>query len=79
MERISDHYAIPLSIKPLTDKIDNPTLYLLYHKGNMASLKSDLSDLQLQFLTGDPYSNSVESNWNKIKETVSDASWVCEK
>jgi len=52
-------------------KIDHP-IYL-YHKGNMESLKSDLSDFQLQFLTGNPYFNSVETNWIKFKEAVSNA------
>jgi len=53
---ISDHdailYSLNLSNKPFSNKIDHP-IYL-YHKGNMEGLKSDLSDFQLQFLTGNP-------------------------
>ena len=47
---ISDHdaivYSLNLSNKPLSDKVDYP-IYL-YHKENMESLKSDLSDCQLR-------------------------------
>ena len=72
---ISDHDAIVYSLnlpnKPLSDEVDHP-IYL-YHKANMEGLKSDLSDFQVRFLTSDPYSNGVESMWNKFKEAVSNA------
>ena len=72
---ISDHdailYCFELPNKPLSDKIDHP-IYL-YHKGNMEGVKSDILDFQLQFLSSNPYSNDVESNWNNFKQAINNA------
>ena len=64
-------YCFELPNKPLSDKLDHP-IYL-YHKGNMEGVKSDILDFQLQFLTSNPYSNDVESNWSNFKQAIKNA------
>jgi len=39
----------------------------------MEGLKVDISNFQTQFLTSDPYSNKVESNWQNFKYALSNA------
>ena len=72
---ISDHeavfYCLNLSSKPLTNEVEHPIF--LYHKGDMNSLKSDMLDFQMKFITSDPYSNSVEENWQNFKNAISSA------
>jgi len=72
---ISDHdailYSLDLHSRPLIDRIDHP-IYL-YYKGNLEGLKVDISNFQTQFLTSDPYSNELESNWQNFKHALSDA------
>jgi len=41
--------------------------------GNMEGLKSDILEFQLQFLTSDPYSNDIESNWKNFKQAILNA------
>ena len=72
---ISDHEAILHSLninsKPLSDEIKHPIF--LYHRGDIDSLKSDILAFQTEFLTADPYSNSVEENWQIFKNAISRA------
>ena len=39
----------------------------------MTQLKSDMSDFQTEFLSSDPYSNSVQENWDKFKQAINSA------
>jgi len=72
---ISDHEAVycelVLNNKPESDDIRRPIF--LYDRGNMTQLKSDMSDFQIEFLSTDPYSNSVHENWDKFKQAINSA------
>ena len=72
---ISDHeaifYCLNLSDKTLSDEVKHPVY--IYHQGDINSLKSDMSNFQTKFLTSDPYSNSVEENWQSFKNAISTA------
>jgi len=72
---ISDHeaayYELVLNNKPESNDIRHPIF--LYDSGNMTQLKSDMSDFQIEFLSTDPYSNSVQGNWDKFKQAINSA------
>ena len=72
---ISDHEAVYceliLNNRPECDDIRHPII--LYDRGNMTQLKSDMSDFQTEFLSTDPYSNNVQENWDKFKQAINKA------
>ena len=39
----------------------------------MTQLRSDISTFQAEFLSPDPYSNSVQENWDKFKQAINNA------
>ena len=41
-----------------------------FHKARLHNLKDDLKSFQEAFLSSDPYSQSVEDNWNQFKEAI---------
>jgi len=45
----------------------------LYHKGDLQSIKGDLSILCYNFLNSDPNSRSVDQLWKEFKEAVNKA------
>jgi len=65
---ISDHEAVyselHLDNKPESDDIGHPIF--IYDRGNMSQLKADMSEFQNEFCSSDPYSNSVQDNWDKF-------------
>ena len=69
---MSDHKAVycelNLSSRAVTDDIEHPIF--LYNKGNMPQLKSDLLVFQTEFLSSDPYSNTVQENWERFKQAI---------
>ena len=72
---ISDHEAVycelMLNNKQESDDIVHPIF--LYDRGNMTQLRSDISTFQAEFLSSDPYSNSVQENWDKFKQAINNA------
>ena len=57
-----------LNNRPESDDIRHPIF--LYDRGNITQLKSDF---QTEFLSTDPYSNSVQENWDKFKQEINNA------
>ena len=72
---MSDHEAVycklNLSSRAVTDDIEHPIF--LYNKGNMPQLKSDLLAFQTEFISSDPYSNTVQENWERFKQAINSA------
>jgi len=72
---ISDHEAVycelNLDNRPESDDIGHPIF--LYDRGNMAQLKADMSEFQNTFLSSDPYSNSIQENWDNFKQAINNA------
>jgi len=72
---MSDHEAVycelTLKNRPESDDIKHPIF--LYDRGNMTQLKLDLSAFQTEFLTSDPYSNTVQENWESFKQAINTA------
>ena len=66
---MSDHEAILFSINSGANichtKLEHKIF--LYHKGNIDCIKDDLINFQNTFMLCDPYSRSVENNWNHFK------------
>ena len=75
---ISDYeailYSLNINSKPLSDEIKHPIF--LYHRGDIDSLKSDILAFQTRFLTADPYSNSVEENWQIFTNAISRTTYI---
>ena len=46
---------------------------LLYHKGNLDGLKADMLEFQNQFMSTDPYSYNIETNWLRFKLSLNNA------
>ena len=69
---MSDHEAVycelMLKSKPESDDIEHPIF--LYDRGNMTQLKSDLLAFQTEFLSSDPYANTVQENWTALKQAI---------
>ena len=59
---MSDHEAVycelTLNNRPESDDIEHPIF--LYNRGNMIQFKTDISAFQPDFLSSDPYSNTVK-------------------
>ena len=59
---MSDHEAVycelTLNNRPESDGIEHPIF--LYNRGNMIQLKTDISAFQTEFLSSDPYSNTMK-------------------
>ena len=74
---ISDHEAILYRLNPSSklpmDEIEHPVF--LYHKGDIRRWPNQIamSTFQMKFLTSDPYSNSVEDNWQIFKKAINNA------
>ena len=45
----------------------------LYHKANLENIKRDLIEFHNYFFEHDPYTQSVEQNWNKLKSAITDS------
>ena len=56
----------------ITENIPEHSVYL-YHKGNIDAIKSDMMDLSNTFLSSDPYSRTVEENWQLFKTCLQDS------
>ena len=70
---MSDHQAVycelNLSSRAVTDDIEHPIF--LYNKRNMPQLKSDLLAFQTELLSSDPYSNTLQENWEeRFKQAI---------
>ena len=68
---MSDHEAVIFSINThsvLMNKKETRKVFV-FHKARLHNLKDDLKSFQEAFLSSDPYSQSVEDNWNQFKET----------
>ena len=69
---MSDHEAILFSINSGANichtKLEHKIF--LYHKGNIVGIKDDLINFQNTFMLCDPYSQSVENNWNHFKSSL---------
>ena len=74
---ISDHEAIFFHLGLATSLPVHETKHpiLLYHKGNLNGLKPDMLEFQnqLQFMSTDPYSHNIETNWLRFKLTFNTA------
>ena len=72
---ISNHEAIffhlGLAISSPVHKTRHPIL--LYHKGNLDGLKADMLEFQNQFMSTDPYSYNIETNWLRFKLSLNSA------
>ena len=69
---MSDHEIVMLSIDckcPLINK-KAPRRVYFYHKGDMWGLKSELQEFQEHFCASDPLQNSVEENWQLLKDAI---------
>ena len=73
---ISDHEAVFFHL----DSINNYSIQktsrhpiLLYHKGNLDGLKTEMLEFQNQFMITNPYSFDVETNWQRFKLALNSA------
>ena len=68
---MSDHCAITYDVK-LTVKWQRKMDRFVYQykKGNTEAVKSDMGKFRDRFLSEDPYSRSVEDNWNLFKSAL---------
>ena len=72
---ISDHEAIFFHLDLATSLPVHKTKHpiLLYHKGNLDGLKADMLEFQNQFMSTDPYSHNIETNWLRFKLAFNNA------
>ena len=70
---ISDHLMVcfNLNFKPKRSK-KQPRKVFLYSKGDMSSMRSDLTAFQISFLNGDANLQSAQENWELLKSVLSD-------
>ena len=69
---MSDHEAVIFSINThsvLINKKETRKVFV-FHKARLHNLKDDMKSFQVAFLSSDPYSQSVEDNWNQFKEAI---------
>ena len=69
---MSDYEIVMLSIdckRPLINKRAPHRVYF-YHKGDISGLKSELQEFQEHFCASDPLQNSVEENWQLLKDAI---------
>ena len=69
---MSDHEAVIFSINThsvLINKKETCKVFV-FHKARLHNLKDDFKSFQEGFLSSDPYSQSVEDNWNQFKEAI---------
>ena len=72
---MSDHEAVLYSVNvkaPITQSIAERTIFL-YHKGNIDAIRKDMSDLCNTFMSSDPYTRTVEENWQLFKTCIQDS------
>ena len=72
---MSDHEIVMFSINCKHPSINKkaPRRVHFYHKGDISSLKSELQEFQEAFSASDPLRNSVEHNWQLLKDAIQKA------
>ena len=72
---MSDHEIVMFSINCKHPSINKkaPRRVYFYHKGDISSLKSELQEFQVAFSASDPLQNSVEHNWQLLKDAIQKA------
>ena len=72
---MSDHEIVTFLIncnRPLVNKKASRRIYL-YHKGDITGLKNELQEFQEHFSASDPLQNSIEHNWQLLKDAIQTA------
>ena len=67
-EAILFHLGLATSLSVHVPRVKHPIL--LYHKGNLDGLKADMFEFQNEFMSTDPYSYDIETNWLHFKSTL---------
>ena len=72
---MSDHEIVMFSIdckRPLINR-KAPRRVYLYYKGDILGLKNELQQFQEQFCASEPLHNTVEENWQLLRDTIQKA------
>ena len=69
---MSDHDIVIFSIHCKYPSINKKTPHRVYfyHKGDIPSLNSELQEFQEAFSASDPLQNSVDHNWQHLKDAI---------
>ena len=68
---MSDHCAVSYEVDLSIKRQKKPDRYVYrYKKGNIEGVKSDKSKFSETFLSEDPYSRTVDDNWNLFKTSL---------
>ena len=71
---LSDHemVLIDADIRPTTQKQPPRKIYM-YNRADMGAISRDLIDFRDTFLDSDPMTNTVETNWTKLRDFILDS------
>ena len=72
---MSDHEAIVfnLNLYSKNTNVRSKHRVAVYHKANLVNIKKDLVEFHNLFFESDPYTKTVEQNWTKFKNAVSNS------
>ena len=72
---MSDHEIVVFSINCLRASINKkkPHKIFLFHKGDISGLRDQLQQFQQLFIESNPLQNSVEHNWQMLKDAITTA------
>ena len=68
---MSDHCAVSCEVDLSIKRQKKPDRYVYrYKKGNIDGVKNDMKEFSNAFLNEDPYSRTVDDNWNRFKTSL---------